>query len=219
MPEFRRPRAHDLRRDARRRGAELGLLRNRDAIGANGLGAGPVIIAGSEEQQAVAAAARGALCSFGLSEPEAGSDVVKLKTAERRGDEYVLNGSKTFITNAGHAAWTVVFAKTDPAKGHKACRVHRPDGHPGVQLEKHLDKMGQRATDSAFAHRRRRPGREQVGEEGEGFKIAMQTLDFTRPGTAAGASASRRPPTSTQSVRQRASPSTSRSRCTRASTS
>src|SRR3972149_787158 len=73
------------------------------SIGANGLGAGPVIIAGTEEQQATWLPPRPAppfLCSFGLPDPEAGSDVAKLKTtAERRGDEYVLNGSKTFITN------------------------------------------------------------------------------------------------------------------------
>ena len=131
------------------------------------------------------------LCSFGLSEPEAGSDVAKLKTtAERRGDEYVLNGSKTFITNAGHAAWTVVFAKTDPAKGHKGMSAFIvPMDTPGVQMEKHLDKMGQRATDtSAFALTDVVvPAENRIGEEGEGFKIAMQTLDFTRPGTAAGA--------------------------------
>src|SRR5215210_8202835 len=93
------------------------------SIGANGLGSGPVIIAGSEEQQAKwlpPLLEEPILCSFGLSEPEAGSDVANLKTtAERRGDEYVLNGSKTFISNAGHAAWTVVFAKTEPSKGHK----------------------------------------------------------------------------------------------------
>src|SRR5215208_6286809 len=93
------------------------------SVGANGLGSGPVIIAGTEEQQAKwlpPLLEEPILCSFGLSEPEAGSDVAKLKTtAERRRDEYVLNGSKTFITNAGHAAWTVVFAKTDAAKGHR----------------------------------------------------------------------------------------------------
>src|ERR671911_2417665 len=107
------------------------------SIGANGLGAGPVIIAGSEEQQAKwlpPLLEEPILCSFGLSEPEAGSDVAKLKTtAERRGDEYVLNGSKTFITNAGHAAWTVVFAKTDPAKGHKGISAFIvPMDAPGV---------------------------------------------------------------------------------------
>ena len=153
-----------------------------------------MIIAGSEEQQAKwlpPLLEEPILCSFGLSEPEAGSDVAKLKTtAERRGDEYVLNGSKTFITNAGHAAWTVVFAKTDPAKGHKGMSAFIvPMDTPGVQMEKHLDKMGQRATDtSAFALTDVIvPAENRIGEEGEGFKIAMQTLDFTRPGTAAGA--------------------------------
>jgi acyl-CoA dehydrogenase len=164
------------------------------SIGANGLGAGPVIIAGTEEQQAEwlpPLLEEPILCSFGLSEPEAGSDVVKLKTtAERRGNEYVLNGSKTFITNAGHAAWTVIFAKTDPAKGHKGMSAFIvPMDTPGVQLEKHLDKMGQRATDtSAFALTDVVvPAENRLGAEGDGFKIAMQTLDFTRPGTAAGA--------------------------------
>ncbi len=104
------------------------------SIGANGLGAGPVIIAGTDEQKAAwlpPLLEQPILCSFGLSEPEAGSDVARLKTtAERRGDEYVLNGSKTFITNAGYAAWTVVFAKTDVVEGPpRHLRVHRPDGH------------------------------------------------------------------------------------------
>ena len=164
------------------------------SIGANGLGSGPVIIAGSEEQKATwlpPLLEEPILCSFGLSEPEAGSDVAKLKTtAERRGDEYVLNGSKTFITNAGHAAWTVVFAKTDPSKGHSGMSAFIvPMDTPGVQMEKHLDKMGQRSTDtSAFALTDVVvPAANRLGEEGEGFKIAMQTLDFTRPGTAAGA--------------------------------
>src|ERR687892_697206 len=132
-----------------------------------------------------------ALCAFGLTEPDAGSDVARMKTtAVRRGDEYVLNGSKTFITNAGHAAWTVVFAKTDPDKGHRGISAFVvPMETPGVQIEKHLDKMGQRATDtSAFALTDVVvPAANRIGEEGEGFRIAMQTLDFTRPGTAAGA--------------------------------
>src|SRR5688500_7689048 len=164
------------------------------SICATGLASVPVITAGTAEQQAQwlpPLLEEPILCSFGLSEPEAGSDVAKLKTtAERRGDEYVLNGSKTFITNAGHASWTVVFAKTDPAKGHKGISAFIvPMDAPGVQLEKHLDKMGQRATDtSAFALTDVVvPAENRIGEEGEGFKIAMQTLDFTRPGTAAGA--------------------------------
>src|SRR5689334_7331519 len=164
------------------------------SLGANGLGAGPVIIAGSDEQKArwlPPLLEEPILCSFGLSEPEAGSDVAKLKTtAVRRGDEYVLNGSKTFITNAGYADWTVVFAKTDAAKGHRGISAFIvPMDTPGVTIESHLDKMGQRATDtSAFALQDVVvPAANRIGGEGDGFKIAMQTLDFTRPGTAVGA--------------------------------
>jgi acyl-CoA dehydrogenase len=164
------------------------------SISANGLGAGPVIIAGSDEQKAEwlpPLLEEPILCSFGLSEPGAGSDVASMKTtAVRDGDEYILNGSKTFITNAGYAAWTVVFAKTDAkggAKGMSAFIV--PMDAPGVTIENHLDKMGQRSTDtSAFALQDVRvPAGNRLGEEGDGFKIAMATLDFTRPGTAVGA--------------------------------
>ena len=164
------------------------------SISANGLGSGPVILFGSDEQKAAwlpPLIEEPILCSFGLSEAGAGSDVAALKTtAVRDGDDYVLNGSKTFITNAGYAAWTVVFAKTDPrgsSKGMSAFIV--PMDAPGVAIEKHLDKMGQRATDtSAFALQDVRvPAANRIGEEGDGFKIAMATLDFTRPGTAIGA--------------------------------
>jgi acyl-CoA dehydrogenase len=164
------------------------------SILANGLGAGPVLLAGSDEQKETwlpPLLEEPILCSFGLSEPDAGSDVARMKTtAERRGDEYVLNGSKTFITNAGQAAWTVVFAKTDATKGHRGISAFVvPMDAPGVHIEKHLDKMGQRSTDtSAFALTDVVvPAANRIGEEGEGFKIAMRTLDFTRPGTAAGA--------------------------------
>jgi acyl-CoA dehydrogenase len=164
------------------------------AIGANGLGAGPVLLAGSEEQKAQwlpPLLEEPILCSFGLSEPDAGSDVARMKTtAVRRGDEYVLNGSKTFITNAGYASWTVVFAKTDPSQGHRGISAFIvPMDSPGVTIEKHLDKMGQRSTDtSAFALTDVVvPAANLLGAEGEGFKIAMRTLDFTRPGTASGA--------------------------------
>jgi acyl-CoA dehydrogenase len=161
---------------------------------ANGLGAGPVIAAGTEEQKRTWLAPlveTPVLCSFALTEPDAGSDVARLKTtAERRGDEYVLNGSKTFITNAGHAEWAVVFAKTDPDQGHRGISAFVvPMDTPGVTIEKHLDKMGQRATDtSAFALSEVAvPAANRLGEEGDGFKIAMQTLDGTRPATAIGA--------------------------------
>jgi acyl-CoA dehydrogenase len=164
------------------------------SISANGLGAGPVILAGSAEQKAAwltPLLEEPILCSFGLSEPGAGSDVAAMKTtAVREGDDYVLNGSKTFITNAGYAAWTVVFAKTDPKAGSKGMSAFIvPMDTPGVTIEQHLDKMGQRSTDtSAFALQDVRvPAANRLGEEGDGFKIAMATLDFTRPGTAVGA--------------------------------
>jgi acyl-CoA dehydrogenase len=164
------------------------------SVSANGLGSGPVILAGTDDQKAAwlpPLLEEPILCSFGLSEPGAGSDVASLKaTAVREGDEYVLNGSKTFITNAGYAAWTVVFAKTDPKSGSKGMSAFIvPMDTPGVTIEKHLDKMGQRATDtSAFALQDVRiPVENRLGEEGDGFKIAMATLDFTRPGTAVGA--------------------------------
>src|SRR6476469_5297045 len=164
------------------------------SITANGLGAGPVIGFGSDEQKRAwltPLIEQPILCSFGLSEPGAGSDVASLKTtAIREGDEYVLNGSKTFITNAGYAEWTVVFAKTDPkAGGNGMSAFIVPMDARGVTIEKHLDKMGQRATDtSAFALQDVRiPAENRIGEEGDGFKIAMATLDATRPGTAIGA--------------------------------
>jgi acyl-CoA dehydrogenase len=160
------------------------------SITANGLGSGPVIGFGSDEQKRTwltPLLEQPILCSFGLSEPGAGSDVASLKTtAVRDGDDYILNGSKTFITNAGYAAWSTIFAKTD--KKEMSCFVVPMDA-PGVTLEKHLDKMGQRATDtSAFALQDVRvPAANRIGEEGDGFKIAMATLDATRPGTAIGA--------------------------------
>src|SRR3954453_2404147 len=164
------------------------------AIAANGLGHGPVALAGTEEQKREwlsPLVEEPLLASFALTEPNAGSDVSGIQTtAVRRGDEYVLNGSKMFITNAGHAAWTVVFASTDRSKGHRGLSAFVvPMDADGVTIEKHLDKMGQRSTDtSAIAFGDvAAPAEDRLGEEGEGFKIAMRTLDRTRPGTAAGA--------------------------------
>jgi acyl-CoA dehydrogenase len=164
------------------------------SIIANTLGAGPVLISGTDEQKRTwlpPLLDEPILCSFALTEPDAGSDAARIKTtAERHGDDYVLNGSKMFISNAGHAAWSVVFASTDKSKGHRGLSAFVvPMDAAGVTIEKHLDKMGQRATDtSAFAMTDVRvPAENRLGEEGDGFKIAMQTLDLTRPGTAAGA--------------------------------
>jgi acyl-CoA dehydrogenase len=164
------------------------------SIAANGLAAGPILVAGSEEQKRTwlgPLVEAPVLGCFGLTEPNAGSDVSGIQTtAVRRGDEYVLNGSKMFITNAGHADWIVVFASTDKSRGHKGLSAFVvPMSTDGVTIERKLDKMGQRATDTsavAFADVVV-PAGSRLGEEGEGFKIAMQTLDFTRPGTAVGA--------------------------------
>src|ERR687884_107779 len=93
------------------------------AIAANGLGHGPVIIAGTDEQKRTwlrPLVEEALMTSFALTEPNAGSDVSGIETtAVRDGDDYVLNGSKMFITNAGHAAWFTVFASTDKSKGHR----------------------------------------------------------------------------------------------------
>ena len=164
------------------------------AIVANGLGHGPVIVAGTEEQQREwlpPLVEEPLLTSFALTEPNAGSDVSGIQTtAVRDGDDYVINGSKMFITNAGHASWFTLFASTDKSKGHRGLTAFIvPASARGVVVEKHLDKMGQRATDtSALAFEDVKvPAKNRIGEEGQGFKIAMQTLDGTRPGTAAGA--------------------------------
>ena len=164
------------------------------SIVANILGSLPVLLAGSDEQKRewLPPLLEGPiLCSFALTEPGAGSDVSAIQTtALRQADDYVLNGSKMFITNAGHAAWFVVFASTEPGAGHHGLSAFVvPADADGVAVEKHLDKMGQRSTDtSALAFQDVRvPAANRLGEEGEGFKIAMRTLDLTRPGTAAGA--------------------------------
>src|SRR6267378_3071693 len=164
------------------------------AIAANGLGHGPVIIAGTEEQKREwlpPLVDRALLTSFALTEPNAGSDVSGIQTtAVRDGDGYMVNGSKMFITNAGHAAWFTVFASTDKSQGHRGLSAFVvPVDLNGVVVDKHLDKMGQRSTDTSSLSFTdvRVPGSNRLGEEGEGFKIAMKTLDFTRPGTAIGA--------------------------------
>jgi acyl-CoA dehydrogenase len=164
------------------------------SIAAAGLGHGPVILAGTEEQKQKwlpPLLDEVVLSSFALTEPNAGSDVSGIQTtAVRHGNDYVLNGSKMFITNAGHAAWFTVFGSTDKSRGHRGLSAFIvPADSEGVVVDRHLDKMGQRATDtSALSFQDVRvPVANRLGEEGEGFKIAMRTLDFTRPGTAIGA--------------------------------
>ncbi|HXG14797.1 MAG TPA: acyl-CoA dehydrogenase family protein, partial [Calidithermus sp.] len=129
------------------------------------------------------------LCAFALSEPEAGSDAAALRTtAVRRGDYYVLNGSKQWCTNGDHAGVITVFATVDPsrrAKGVTAFLVE-PD-MPGFAVGKKERKMGIRGSPTVALHFTdcRVPVEQRLGEEGEGFRIAMATLDITRPATGA----------------------------------
>ena len=163
------------------------------AIAANGLGHGPVIIAGTEEQKRKwlpPLVDEVLLTSFALTEPNAGSDVSGIQTtAVRDGGDYVLNGSKMFITNAGHAAWFTVFASTDKSQGHRGLTAFvAPSDLDGVVVDRHLDKMGQRSTDtSALSFTDVRiPVENRLGEEGEGFKICEKWLVEGRIPYAAG---------------------------------
>ncbi|MBA4548100.1 acyl-CoA dehydrogenase [Thermoactinomyces intermedius] len=129
------------------------------------------------------------LGAFGLTEPGSGSDAAAMKTtAVRDGDEYVLNGSKIFITNGGEAEIYVVFALTDPSLKHKGTTAFIVEkGTPGFSIGKKEKKLGIRSspTTEILFEDCRIPVSQRLGEEGEGFKIAMMTLDGGRNGIAA----------------------------------
>ena len=160
---------------------------------ASDLGITPVLLAGTEEQKERflrPLTEKPALAAFALSEPGNGSDAAALKTrAIRQGDHYVLNGTKMWISNGGEAEWVVVFATGNPELRHKgvvALVVER--GTPGFKAIKIHGKMGQRAsgTYELVFEDVKVPVENRLGEEGEGFKIAMQTLNKTRIPVAAG---------------------------------
>ncbi len=127
--------------------------------------------------------------ALGMSEPGAGSDVQGIKTnAVRDGDEWVLNGSKIFITNGMHADLVIVAAITDPGKGAKGTSLFLVDTSlPGFERGKKLDKIGQHASDTAllFFQDMRLPADALLGEENKGFVIMMQELPRERLGIAA----------------------------------
>jgi acyl-CoA dehydrogenase len=161
------------------------------SLGANGLAAAPVILAGSEE---VKKKYLGMLCeelkyaSFCLTEPGAGSDVSSMRTrAVKKGDKYVINGQKCFITNGTYADWYTVYAKTDPDAGHRGISAFVVPRDETVVIDKKEDKMGQRASNTATVtfNDTEIPADHILGEENKGFKVAMMTLDRTRPGVAA----------------------------------
>lgn len=127
--------------------------------------------------------------AFLLSEPEAGSDATSQKTtAEDKGDHYLLNGTKNWITNGNTAGTYLVIAQTHPEKKHKGINVLIVDRHaPGISVGPHEDKMGMRSSDthSVMFNDVKVPKENRIGEDGFGFKFAMKTLEGGRIGIAA----------------------------------
>jgi alkylation response protein AidB-like acyl-CoA dehydrogenase len=122
--------------------------------------------------------------SYCLSEADAGSDVAAMRTrAVREGDDYVLNGSKYWITNAGISDVYTVFAKTDPGAGSRGISCFLVEKEWGLTIAKHEDKLGMRGspTGEVVLDEVRVPATHRIGEEGAGFTIAMHTLDRSRP--------------------------------------
>jgi acyl-CoA dehydrogenase len=157
---------------------------------ANGLASSPVTIGGTEEvkkEYLGMLTEEPKLASFCLTEPDAGSDVSGMKTtATRKGDKYVINGSKCFITNGGYADWFTVYAKTDKDAGHRGISAFVVPKDDTVTVDKKEDKLGQRASNTATItfNETEVPAGHLLGEENHGFKLAMMTLDRTRPGVA-----------------------------------
>ena len=160
--------------------------------GATPLGGYPILLAGTEAQKRrylPRIAAGEMLAAYSLSEPDAGSDAASLRTtAVRRGDRYVLNGTKLWCSNGTHAGVITLFATVDPSKGPKGITAFLVEpGFPGFAVGKQERKMGIRASPTVALHLQdcEVPAENRLGEEGEGFGIAMRTLDYTRPMTGA----------------------------------
>jgi alkylation response protein AidB-like acyl-CoA dehydrogenase len=129
------------------------------------------------------------LGAFLLSEPDAGSDATSQRTlAEDKGDHYLVNGTKNWITNGNSASVYLLIAQTHPEKGHKGINCLIVDRHsPGISLGPHEDKMGMRSSDthSVMFTDVKVPKENRIGEDGFGFKFAMKTLEGGRIGIAA----------------------------------
>ncbi len=158
---------------------------------ANDLGLLPVVLAGTADQQRRLArpfVERLKLGCFCLTEPGAGSDVAGMTTlARREGRGYVIEGAKCFITNGGHAEQFTIFATVDRKAGRRGVTCFVVEGRPpGLTVAKKENKMGQRASNTVMLHFDgvRVPEENRIGAEGEGFRIAMATLDSSRPLTA-----------------------------------
>jgi acyl-CoA dehydrogenase len=162
------------------------------SLAANDLALMPIVVAGSSAQQAEwlpRFTEAPLLASFCLSEPGAGSDVAGLQLhAEKDGGAYVLSGTKCWITNGGEADVFTVFATLDRDSRHQGiCAFVVAADARGIEAGKKEDKMGQRASDTRVIHFDgvRVPASQRIGAEGEGFAVAMQTLDRSRPPIAA----------------------------------
>lgn len=158
---------------------------------ANDLANLPIALAGTPEQRRrllAPFAERLRYAAFCLTEPGAGSDPGGIATrARREGDDYVLEGTKCFITNGGVADQLTVFATVDPSRGRHGLSCFVVEGRPpGLSVAKKEEKMGQRASETVMLHLDgvRVPSANRIGAEGEGFQIAMATLDHSRPLTA-----------------------------------
>lgn len=164
------------------------------SLAANALGSLPLLIAGTEAQKKKYL---GRLCeehifaAYCCSEPDAGSDVAALSTkVVKKGDKYILNGQKRWITNGGVASWYTVLATFDKSKRHKGIAIFVVDADlPGVKVGRKEDKMGQRASNTCdvLFEDVELPLDALVGTEDGGFKVAMKTFDRSRPWIAAGA--------------------------------
>lgn len=148
----------------------------------------PILIGGTPEQVKYYASyiLKGGYAAFALTEPQSGSDASRAKCSavyDKETDEYVITGEKCFITNGGEAAIVCVIAMTDPSKGAKGLTAFMvPTDTPGFSVTKYEDKCGFRTLSTCslnFDHVRV-PAWNRVGEEGEGFKIAMKTIDKSR---------------------------------------
>ncbi|MFN8130859.1 MAG: acyl-CoA dehydrogenase family protein [Solirubrobacteraceae bacterium] len=161
------------------------------SLSCNGLATAPIAIGGSEEikkKYLGMLTEEPIFASFCLTEPDAGSDVSGMRTtAVRKGDKYVINGSKCFITNGQYASYYTVYAKTDKDAGHRGISAFVVPRDDTVTVDKKEDKMGQRASNTATItfNDTEVPAENLLGEENHGFKLAMMTLDRTRPGVAA----------------------------------
>jgi len=164
------------------------------ALMLNQLAALPLLIAGNERQKEHyfgRITEEGKIISYALTEPDAGSDVAGIKTtATKQGDRYILNGGKTWITDAPVASFFIVFAKTNPEAGHRGMSAFIVErDYPGLSVSKPLEKMGQHAAQTAqvFFENVEVPEENRLGAEGDGFMIAMKVFDKSRPPVAAAA--------------------------------